>query len=309
VRAKTKDELLSLYHGRHGSRYDYSLLDLKNKVNGKVKIICREHGLFLQNHYDHIRAGCPDCGKSRVKEKLSKIKIGNLLDLEKICLEKFGAQFDFSAAKFLNTGSKLIVTCKKHDMTFQNTAHHIVRGAGCPACKKEKVSQARTMGAAEFIQRAQEKHHNKYDYSLVEYKNLTEKVAIICQRHGSFEQKPREHLSGSGCQLCSASSISKVSQEWLDQLKIMSLVREYRITIGMRTLVVDGYDSATNTVYEFYGDYWHGNPKIFLADMVNRSLDKPFGSLYNETIIRENLLRSAGFNLVTIWESDYHGTQ
>ncbi len=309
MKAKSKDELLLLYQQQHGSSYDYSLLDLTNKINGKVKIVCPVHGLFLQNHYDHLRAGCPQCGKNRVKEKLSKIKIDNLIELEKICLKRFGAQFDFSLAKFINTSSTLKVLCKKHNKVFYNTAYHIARGAGCPDCKKEKISKQKAIGCEKFIDRAQEIHGNKYDYSLVSYKNLTEKVRIICKKHGVFEQKPREHLAGSDCQLCSSSSISKISQIWLDQLKNNSLIREHRIDLGTKIVFVDGYDPITNTVYEFYGDYWHGNPNIFLPDLVNQSLDKTFGALYNETIIREHLLRSAGFNLITIWESDYHDTQ
>jgi hypothetical protein len=28
------------------------------------------------------------------------------------------------------------------------------------------------------------------------------------------------------------------------------------------SLSLDGFDPRTNTIYEFYGDYWHGNPDI-----------------------------------------------
>ena len=32
--------------------------------------------------------------------------------------------------------------------------------------------------------------------------------------------------------------------------------------------IVDGYDSKTNTIYEFNGDFWHGNPNIYnLTDL------------------------------------------
>ena len=43
----------------------------------------------------------------------------------------------------------------------------------------------------EFIKRAKEIHGDKYDYSLVEYKGIYEKVKIICPIHGLFEQSPR----------------------------------------------------------------------------------------------------------------------
>ncbi len=41
-----------------------------------------------------------------------------------------------------------------------------------------------------------------YDYSLVDYYNFGTNVKIICRTHGIFEQTPRSHLSGRGCQLC-----------------------------------------------------------------------------------------------------------
>lgn len=46
----------------------------------------------------------------------------------------------------------------------------------------------------EFIERATEVHNGKYDYSKVEYKNVSTKVCIICPEHGEFWQSPNGHL-------------------------------------------------------------------------------------------------------------------
>lgn len=54
-----------------------------------------------------------------------------------------------------------------------------------------------------FIERGIKAHGLKYDYSKVQYKNLREKVEIICPKHGSFWQAPVEHFKGYGCVLCS----------------------------------------------------------------------------------------------------------
>lgn len=45
-------------------------------------------------------------------------------------------------------------------------------------------------------------HGNKYDYSLVNYKNQLTKVKIICPIHGEFEQLPKNHLKGCDCPKC-----------------------------------------------------------------------------------------------------------
>lgn len=44
---------------------------------------------------------------------------------------------------------------------------------------------------------------NRYDYSLIDYKNAHTKIKIICKEHGIFEQEPRAHLHGYGCPQCS----------------------------------------------------------------------------------------------------------
>lgn len=54
----------------------------------------------------------------------------------------------------------------------------------------------------EFIKRAKEVHGDKYDYSLVEYKKITDKVRIICPIHGEFIMEARAHYRGQGCPKC-----------------------------------------------------------------------------------------------------------
>ena len=54
-----------------------------------------------------------------------------------------------------------------------------------------------------FINRANQIHNNKYDYSEFVYVNWKTKVKIICPIHGIFEQTPGIHLSGHGCLKCS----------------------------------------------------------------------------------------------------------
>jgi hypothetical protein len=45
-------------------------------------------------------------------------------------------------------------------------------------------------------------HGDRYDYSLVEYGGVGEKIKIVCTIHGVFEQLPSSHKSGNGCPSC-----------------------------------------------------------------------------------------------------------
>lgn len=52
-------------------------------------------------------------------------------------------------------------------------------------------------------------HKDRYDYSLVNYKNSRATVCIICKKHGEFNQKPIDHLRGSGCPECGLNNTIK----------------------------------------------------------------------------------------------------
>lgn len=61
------------------------------------------------------------------------------------------------------------------------------------------------MTTEEIIRRCKEKHGNTYDYSKVVYKGYSEKIEIICRKHGSFWQDARNHYKlGAGCPVCAS---------------------------------------------------------------------------------------------------------
>jgi rubrerythrin len=60
-----------------------------------------------------------------------------------------------------------------------------------------------------FITRSKESHGDKYDYSLVDYKNQYTPIKIICPIHGEFEQIPKSHMNGMGCKKCGSIKQSK----------------------------------------------------------------------------------------------------
>lgn len=47
----------------------------------------------------------------------------------------------------------------------------------------------------QFIEEAENTHNNYYDYSLVDYQGIKQKVIIICPIHGDFEQTPYCHIN------------------------------------------------------------------------------------------------------------------
>jgi G:T-mismatch repair DNA endonuclease (very short patch repair protein) len=108
-----------------------------------------------------------------------------------------------------------------------------------------------------------------------------------------------------GCPECYKNNVSKMEIEWLDYLNIKLEQRKIRLNINGELIKPDGFDSITNTIYEFYGDFWHGNPKIFDGQEINGVNHKSYEELYLKTIKREEELKTLGYNVITIWEADW----
>ena len=65
------------------------------------------------------------------------------------------------------------------------------------------MHQMKKLTTNEFIDKVKKIHHNKYDYSLVNYIDCCyNKIVIICPIHGNWEQMPNNHISGDGCPNC-----------------------------------------------------------------------------------------------------------
>lgn len=124
----------------------------------------------------------------------------------------------------------------------------------------------------------------------------------ICNRTGKIK---------SGCPNCACKQYSKVQIKWLTEVEVNESIvidhacnanGEYKIqTVGK----VDGYCRKTNTVYEFHGTFWHGDPRVYKREDVNKVNKKTYGELYDKTIARENKIKELGYNLVVMWELDY----
>jgi hypothetical protein len=91
----------------------------------------------------------------------------------------------------------------------------------------------------------------------------------------------------------------------LDYLNVPSEYREKWIQLPTGRIKVDAFDPMTNTVFEFWGDFWHGNPQIYDSKKVNYRCKKSYGTLYEDTMARRQLIIDAGYNLIDIWESDF----
>ena len=109
---------------------------------------------------------------------------------------KHDNKYDYSLVNYINLRTKIKILCPIHGLFEQKSDGHL-NGVGCPKCYGNKL-----LTTESFIDKAKILHGERYNYSLVNYKDYDTKVNIICDKHGIFEQTPNNHLSPSGCPKC-----------------------------------------------------------------------------------------------------------
>lgn len=124
---KTTEEFLYEIIKIHGNRYDYSMIEYIN-TSTKLKIICKEHGVFEQMPSKHLCGkGCPKCaGKNKTTEEVIK-KFENI----------HNKKYDYSLVKYEISRIKVDVICKEHGIFSVSVNNHL-KGSGCPTCYKNK---------------------------------------------------------------------------------------------------------------------------------------------------------------------------
>ncbi len=142
-----------------------------------------------------------------------------------------------------------------------------------------------------------------------QYINQNKSAIQIADELGVWDTTVGNYLRKYEIEIKLTTNYSYKSIQWLDSIQEQEGINiqhalnggEYQIP-GTR-YKADGYCHKTNTIYEFHGDYWHGNPQLYAPDVINEVNDKSMGELYQKTIEREEQIRSMGYNLVVIWEN------
>jgi len=210
-------------------------------------------------------------------------------------------KYDYSKVDYKNVDTKVLIICPDHGEFLQTPYKHINMGQGCPKCKGVKLSKDRRFSKEQFEISAREIHGSKYNYEKVLYKNMHTNIEILCPQHGEFFQKPSNHIfDKNGCPKCGY-NVSKSEDLWLDSLGISKEFRQKTIKIQDKRFKTDAYTPYNNTVYEFFGFFWHGHPDYFNPEDMNPRNKQKFGDLYKATLNKISAIENAGFNLVFTW--------
>lgn len=169
----TREEFLEKARDKHGYKYEYPNLSEKVLSSDSIDILYKGV-LYKQKVVKHILLGrCP--------EKNTPIKTTEQFIKE--AKEIWGDKYDYSLANYKGATKPLKVIFE--GIIFEQIASSHLRG----------MAPELNMNRDWFIKRAKDKWGDKYDYSLVEYKDCKKKVKIIYKKTGEiFEQTPHLHL-------------------------------------------------------------------------------------------------------------------
>lgn len=307
LRTYTKQKFIEEAIKKHGDKYDYSQVEYINSQTDII-IICKEHGSFLQKPVKHLQGhNCITCSNiSRVFNKYDD----NESFINK-AIKVHGVFYDYSKTKYTDSLTDITIICKLHGEFNQRPANHL-QGGMCPICANISRSVKQRLTQEEFISKAINMYGDSYDYSKIIYINIDTKCIFRCVKHNfEFEQTPYNHLNYIGCKKCSKQKHSQKAINWLNFLsKIYNIDIQHaenkgEFRIPNTNYEADGYCKNNNTIYEFHGTIYHGDPRFCKSNEFNY-LGKNYGELYQKTLERELIIKKLGYNLIIIWEYDWN---
>lgn len=314
---RTTEQVKEDFKKVHGNRYLYDNFVYVDK-DEPATMTCRCHGEFRMSPNNHQRGqNCPECSIiHRARVKINKYRDTCIT----MCKETHGDKYDYSQVVYKHGRQCVTIICPTHG-PFSQTPENHWNGQGCPKCGIIKSANSKRNSQEEIIARFRERwpfEEYGYSYDKFEYVDYNRTPGIMtCPKHGDFLQTASNHLDKrnvSGCYQCSMEFIgaSKKQLEWLqyEQNKIEHYIQNHTSEKGEYKIPdvgkVDGYCHETNTVYEFHGTFWHGHPDFFDPNIVHPiTKTKTYGTLYKETLARDEKIRNLGYKLVTIWEHEW----
>jgi very-short-patch-repair endonuclease len=251
----------------HGDKYDYSLVEYINSKT-PVTIIDREYGFTFNQNPQHHLNGHGSSGKITKDHFIKK------------CSEIHNNRYDYSLInEILSNKNKVKIICKEHGEFKQSVSNHMNLKQDCPKCAGNFPYTTES-----FTKRCDEIHNGKYDYSLVDYKGIGEKIKIICNDHGIFKQSASKHLnSEQGCPECKTISRGENKISKILNKNNIEYIKEHSFEDckNINKLPFDFYIPSKNIIIEYDGiqhfksvDFFGGEKELKHRQKLDKIKDK-----------------------------------
>jgi len=249
--------------------------------------------------------GCPCCS-GKIVSKFNRLTIKN----PEICCDWDYEKNDLVPENVSYKSSKIVWwKCKKCNHEWESIIYNRSNGRGCPGCSGRVVTKSNCLESLN-LKLCEEWNYEKNDLTPRDVHHASSKIVWWkckkCNHEWKFSVRSKKY---GNCPKCNNNNVSNQETEWLNSLNIPEKNRQKVIKVSGRKYKVDGYDPKTKTVYEFNGDFWHGNPDKFNPDDINPKNKKKYGDLYKETIIKAEILKNAGYKIISIWGGEFQSKE
>lgn len=275
-----KNSILKTYNTDHFSK--------TNEFKEKVKNTCIEK--YGTEHFNKTVIG-----KEKIKNGVvKKYNVDNISKLEHIKNKIKQTKFNKYGDSFYNNSEKTKLTClKKYGVPYvlQSTAI------------KQKINLNKKQKFINYLFNGTRLNNLVLpEFSPEEFIDVNTFYTFKCNTCGiSFKDNLDDGLIPK-CPICfKNNNISEMEKDFLNYCKVPSNNINRQVLINI--FKVDGFKN--NKIFEFLGDYWHGNPKKFIPTEINPSNKQTFGDLYINTVNKLHTLLNMGYKIYYIWESDW----
>ena len=206
---------------------EFNIEPLETYMGQSVKILhhCIKHDInfYAKPQLADKHITCPQCikehkAKTHTKthdEYINELKIihPNIIPLE----------------TYINSATKILHKCLKHNVEWSTTPNHLFKSCGCPQCRRESYASKAAKTNEKYLEEV--KIINNTILPLETYINEKTKILHRCLLCG-YEWKtiPDRILRGHGCPKCNC-NVSKTSEEYFDLVKInnpnIEILEEY----------------------------------------------------------------------------------
>ena len=234
-----------------------------------------------------------------------KIYKKTLLDCIKLAKSKNGICL---SKEYKTVHNKYIWKCQKGHIW--KSTYKCVEKCWCPVCRYDIIRHKLNIGLENCKNIAKK---NGLIFLSNEYKNGYIKYEWKCKMGHVFNSSYKNICKINGCSKCNDKRYSNISIEWLEYMsKINSIYiqhaknsEEFKIkNDNGYYYYADGFCRETNTWYEFMGNIYHCNPKMFKYND-KTYYGKKAEDIWEKDKKRESYIKSKGYNYVSIWESDW----
>jgi hypothetical protein len=305
-------DIIDKSNKKHNNNFEIKFNNDYTNSRSMINITCKKHQYSfintVTNHLHYTFGGCEECATET--RKIIKTDV----EFKKDAIKVHGNKFKYHT-EYTGSHGYLTIECKNGHIFKQSATSHL-SGSGCRCCAVKINSDTQRYTHEDFLKKSSEVWgNNKYIYHS-QYTGCKDYLIIECKKHNRlFNQIASSHLKGyEGCKSCSKGfAYSKIGCKWIEEeMKKNNIDIQYALSpegefkpIKGVKMHCDGYCKQTNTIYEFHGGYWHGDPKIYDQKDINPTTKKKFGTLFINTCMREKLYRDAGYKYKCIWETDY----